>query len=62
MSMSAGLSGSEQAMPILIVNMGGEMLYILEQRLQAQAIVEEKSLRGQIPCPSTIVALPILDC
>jgi hypothetical protein len=27
--------------------MGGEMLYILEQRLQAQAIVEEKSLRGQ---------------
>jgi len=38
-------SGSEQAMPILIINMGGEMLYILEQRLQAQAIVEEKSLR-----------------
>jgi hypothetical protein len=48
MSLAAcGLSGSEQAMPILIVNMGGEMLYILEQRLQAQAIVEEKSLRGE---------------
>lgn len=45
--MSTTLSGSEQAMPILIINMGGEMLYILEQRLQAQAIVEEKSLRGE---------------
>lgn len=44
-SPSASLSGSEQAMPLLIINMGGEMLYILEQRLQAQAIVEEKSLR-----------------
>jgi hypothetical protein len=32
-------------MPLVIVNMGGEMLYILEQRLQAQSIVEEKSLR-----------------
>jgi hypothetical protein len=35
-----------KAMPLLIINMGGEMLYILEQRLQAQEIVEEKSLRG----------------
>ena len=49
------------AMPLLIINCGGEMvkrstfvagftillqLYILEQRLQAQSIVEEKSLRG----------------
>lgn len=40
--------GSEYAMAPLIVNMGGEMLYILEQRLQAQAIVEEKSVRGRI--------------
>lgn len=32
-------------MPILIINMGGEMLYILEQRLQAQNIVEEKAHR-----------------
>lgn len=32
-------------MPLVIINMGGEMLYILEQRLQAQNIAEEKSLR-----------------
>jgi len=29
-------------MPILIVNMGGEMVYILEQRLHAQKIPEQK--------------------
>lgn len=29
-------------MPLLIVNMGGEMVYILEQRLQAQKIPETK--------------------
>jgi len=29
-------------MPVLIVNMGGEMVYILEQRLQAQKIPESK--------------------
>jgi len=45
MGPAGSASGAELAMPILIVNMGGEMLYILEQRLQAQAIVEEKSLR-----------------
>jgi len=28
-----------------VINMGGEMLYILEQRLRAQSIPEEKSLR-----------------
>ena len=31
------------AMPTVIVNMGGEMVYILEQRLQAQSIPPEKS-------------------
>jgi len=33
------------AMPMLIVNMGGEMLYILCQRLEAQSIPVEKSIR-----------------
>jgi hypothetical protein len=28
------------------MQMGGEMVYILEQRLQAQNIIEEKSCRG----------------
>lgn len=35
--------GSQLAMPILVLNMGGEMIYILHQRLQAQNIPEEKA-------------------
>jgi len=34
--------GQLMTMPVLVVNMGGEMVYILEQRLQAQKIPEEK--------------------
>ena len=30
-------------MPIIVLNMGSEMVYILNQRLQAQSIQEEKS-------------------
>lgn len=37
--------GSQLAMPILVINMGGEMIYILHQRLQAQNIDEDKSLK-----------------
>ncbi len=37
-------------MPMLIVNMGGEMVYILEQRLHAQNVPLDKSKRGaQLP-------------
>lgn len=39
------MSASLLAMPILIVNMGGEMLYILEQRLKAQKIAADKSIK-----------------
>lgn len=35
--------GSQLAMPILMLNMGGEMIYILHQRLQAQNIAEDKA-------------------
>lgn len=35
-------------MPLLIINMGGEMMYILEQRLLAQAITRDKSKRGMV--------------
>eukprot|EP01038_Epipyxis_sp_PR26KG_P012081 gene12081-16167_t len=35
--------GSLLAMPIIVLNMGGEMIYILHQRLQAQNVPEEKS-------------------
>merc|ERR1719183_70096 len=34
--------GKLMTMPVLIVNMGGEMVYILEQRLQAQKIPGQK--------------------
>ena len=30
-------------MPVIILNMGGEMLYILNQRLQAQGIAQDKA-------------------
>ena len=48
-------------MPMLIVNMGGEMVYILEQRLHAQNVPLDKSKRGaQLPmrtrAPATRVA------
>jgi hypothetical protein len=43
--MTTPMNISAHSMPVLIINMGGEMLYILEQRLQAQSIVEEKSSR-----------------
>ena len=35
-----------QAFPILYLNLGGELLYIIEQRLQAQEISAEKSVKG----------------
>jgi hypothetical protein len=37
-------------MPLLITNLGGEMLYILDQRLQAQNIAIDKSKRGSSTC------------
>ena len=33
------------AMPLVVVNMGGEMVYILAQRLQAQNVAVDKSQR-----------------
>lgn len=34
------------AMPLIVINMGGEMTYILEQRLRAQKISPDKSTKG----------------
>ncbi len=53
-------------MPILIVNLGMEMLYVLEQRLRAQAIPNEKGRRGACgaparaggPCPCVLLTHP----
>ena len=33
------------AMPIVMINMGGEMLYVLEQRLQSQNVDRDKATR-----------------
>lgn len=45
----AEMTGSLLAMPLLIMNMGGEMIYILEQRLRAQEIAKDKAERGASP-------------
>lgn len=42
----AARRGAMLAMPLLVMNMGGEMVYILEQRLHAQNIPVEKSRKG----------------
>ena len=34
--------------PILYLNMGGEMLYVLQQRLQSQKISADKTIIGQL--------------
>lgn len=35
--------GFDLATPLIIINMGGEMLYILDQRLKAQEVSPDKS-------------------
>ena len=37
--------GLQHVMPLLVINLGGEMLYILEQRLDAQKVSEAKAVR-----------------
>ncbi len=39
-------SGAMLTMPMLLINMGGEMLYVLDQRLKAQNIPDDKSTKG----------------
>lgn len=38
---------SGRALPLLFLNLGGEMLYILDQRLRAQSIPGEKARKGE---------------
>ena len=37
------MAGSLHVMPLIVLNMGGEMTYILNQRLQAQSVQDEKA-------------------
>ena len=41
---------SLKAMPLLFLNMGGEMIYILDQRLRAQEIHQGKAGKGEMFC------------
>ena len=34
---------AQRTLPVLFMNLGGEMMYILDQRLQAQAIEKDKA-------------------
>ena len=48
--------GSKLAMPVLIINLGIEMIYVLEQRLRAQSIPVEKSRQGAWHTHATLAA------
>jgi hypothetical protein len=37
---------SEKALPLIFINLGGEMLYVLDQRLSAQKIQTEKARKS----------------
>jgi hypothetical protein len=39
------MAGSLWTMPIIVINMGGEMVYILQQRLQAQKVQDDKATK-----------------
>lgn len=39
---------SLKTLPLLFINLGGEMMYILDQRLRAQNIPSEKAKKGEI--------------
>ena len=36
---------AQRTLPLLFINLGGEMMYILDQRLRAQAIESDKAAK-----------------
>lgn len=38
---------SRYSLPILIINLGGEMFYVLDQRLKAQKIPPDRAQKGK---------------
>lgn len=42
------MQGTMFCMPFVVFNLGGEMLYILQQRLKAQNIGESKGKKGTL--------------
>lgn len=48
------------ANPFLIINLGCEMLYVIDQRLKAQCITLEKSTQGELKfCYFLFIHFPI---
>ncbi|KAF0686613.1 Aste57867_21585 [Aphanomyces stellatus] len=47
-------SGAMLTMPMLLINMGGEMLYVLDQRLKAQNIAGDKSVKVLVDVVKTM--------
>ena len=45
---------STLAMPLVLVNLGSEMMYILEQRLKAQSIPTDKAAKVLIDVAKTM--------
>ena len=39
------MANSAFTMPIIVINMGGEMIYILNQRLKAQSVADNKATK-----------------
>ncbi|NWR96977.1 OSCP1 protein, partial [Motacilla alba] len=48
---------STRTLPLLFLNLGGEMLYILDQRLRAQSIPGEKARKGERCAPDFVSAV-----
>jgi hypothetical protein len=47
--------------PLLILNMGGEMMYILEQRLNAQKVATEKATKILNDCIKTMFSTQFIE-
>ena len=46
---------SHRTLPVLFINLGGEMIYIIDARLKAQAVEKERSNK----VPSSVLLLAI---
>jgi hypothetical protein len=45
--LNTGEMSSFHSVPLLFLNLGGEMMYILNQRLNAQRIPKDKAMKGR---------------
>jgi len=50
------MAKSLYTLPMLFFNLGGEMLYVLDQRLKAQNILEDKANKGKLILKQTLLA------